>query len=406
MSIKGEDFMSAWKTDNWQVSPIDFINEVTASLATHKKPAIHDATLRDGLESVGVVFGREEKVEVAKALDDFGISRIEVGLGTSVEEMETVKIIANSGLKAKIFTFRTIQEGRAGIDLALKYGITHVVSATYASDTGIKSMGLTREQVIAQIIDTVTYAKAHGMYVNFFTIDSTRADLDFLLQAVSVAANEAHADSVSLVDSFGVTNPEAIRYLTKKYIEAVKGKVPVEIHCHNDFGLGLANAIAGYNAGADVIHASFNGLGNRAGNPATEEVAVCLRVLYGADLNLKYEKLFSVCKLVEKLSKWTLANNKPISGSGVFATESGATFTNMGKPSCSPYNPGFIGQVPELVFAKRSDIKAVQEKLRQMNVTATEDQMKTILKRVQEHVSKYKRALTNEEFDLIARCST
>jgi len=398
--------MSFWKTDNWQVTPLDFINEVTASIAPHKKPAIHDITLRDGLESVGIVFGREEKIELARALDDLGISRIEVGLGTSAEEMETVKIIANSGLKANIFTFRTIQEGRAGIDLALKYGVSHVVSATYVSDIGIKSIGSTREQVVAQIIDTITYAKAHGMYVNFFTIDSTRADLDFVLQAVNVAANEAHADSVSLVDSYGVTNPEAVRYLTKKYTEAVKGKVPVEVHCHNDFGLGLANAIAGYTAGAEVIHASFNGLGNRAGNPATEEVAVCLRVLYGVDLNLKYEKLFSVCKLVEKQSKWTLANNKPVSGSGVFATESGATFINMGKPFCSPYNPGFVGQVPELAFAKRSDIKGVQEKLRQMNITATEDQMKSILKRVQEHVSKYKRALTNEEFDLIVRCST
>ncbi len=398
--------MSVWKTDNWQVSPIDFINEVTASIAPHKKPAIHDATLRDGLESAGVVFGRDEKIELANALDDLGISRIEIGLGTSPDEMDTVKIIANSGLKAHIFTFRTIQEGRAGIDLALKYGVSHVIAATYVSDIGIKSIGLTRQQVIAQIIDTVTYAKEHGMFVNFFTIDSTRADLDFVLQAINAGANEAHADSVSLVDSFGVTNPEAIRYLTKKYIETVKGQVPVEIHCHNDFGLGLANAIAAYSVGAEVIHTSFNGLGNRAGNPATEEAAVCLHILYGADLNLKYEKLFGVSKLVEKLSKWSLANNKPVSGGKVFATESGGTFVNMEKPSCSPYNPRFVGQVPELVLAKRSDIKAIQEKLSKMNVTATEDQMKSMLKRVREHVSKYKRALTDEEFDLIVRFCT
>jgi len=396
--------MSSWKTENWYVSHLNFLDEVTASITIRKKAVIHDVTLRDGGHSVGLVFGKDEQLEIAEALDDLGISRIEVSSRPNPEDVEAAKIVASSGLNADIFTFLTTAEGRAGIDIALKCGISNIVLGTAISDVAINAANLTREKVIAQIIDAVTYAKDHGLFVTFFTIDSTRADSGFAIQTVNAGVNEAHADSVAVVDSYGVATPEAMRYLTKKYMETVKGRVPVEVHCHNDFGLGLANAIAAFCAGAEVIHASFNGLGPKCGNPATEEVAVCLKILYGVDLNLRYEKLYGVSKLIEKLSKHPLAKNKPVVGEDVFSSESGSAIRSMEKPSYSPYNPTFVGQIPRLCLSKRSDLKAIQEKARMLEIIATEEQMKSMLKMVQVLSYNYGRAITDDEFKIIAYC--
>ncbi len=316
-----------WRSDKHWVSPYNFSNHVIKQLNFPEKIEIHDVTLRDGEQTPGVVLRADEKLEIAKALDELGVHRIEAGMPiASKEDFDAVKMIASEGLRAMVFGFaRLVKED---IDASIQAGASGIVIEGPVGIPKLMQFGWRSEDVIDKAISHIDYAKSHGLYTVFFGVDGTRADLGFLKNIYSKVVNEAKCDAVAVVDTFGCATPEGFRYLVSEIVNTVKA--PVEVHCHNDFGLGPAVSIAGLSAGASVVHVSVNGIGERAGNSALEEVALSLELLYGKKLGLRYEKLVEVSKLVEKLTSFRLAANKPIVGDRVFTRESGISVAGDG----------------------------------------------------------------------------
>lgn len=316
--------MSKWKTGDWEVSEYNWSEEVRQGMTPPDKVEIHDATLRDGAHVVD--FSDKERVQFAIALSELGIRRIEIESRASVirrqskytpeKHCETLKKIVNMGLKARIFTMRNVIEGRAGIDEALKCGVSNIVLQEPVNRGRLQQLNQTVEQRINQVFDVITYAKEQGCIIDFFFPRITESELDYSLQIMK-AGIEAGADSLCITDSAGSGTPQTFRFLVRKFIELTGNKIPVEIHPHNDFGLAMANLMAGYEAGASVIHCCVNGLGSRAGNTSLEEAAIALHVLYGVDLGLNYSKLYDVSKLVEIMQQWPMAKNKPFYGYGI-----------------------------------------------------------------------------------------
>jgi len=316
--------MSKWKTNNWEVSEYNWMEEVRRGMTPPDKFDIHETTLRDGAHVVD--FSDNERIQLATALSELGIRRIEIESRAPLlrqqskyppeKHLETLKNIANMGLKARIFTMRNVTEGTAGIDEALKCDVPNIVLQEPVNRGRMKELGQTMEQRIKQIQKVITYAKDQGCFIDFFTNRITESELNYLLQIVKAGA-EAGADSLCITDTAGSGTPQTFHFLVRKFIDLTEGKLPIEIHPHNDFGLAMAALIAGYEAGASVAHCCVNSLGSRAGNISLEEAVMVLHVLYGVDLGLDYKKLYDVCKLVETMQQWPVAKNKPFNGGGI-----------------------------------------------------------------------------------------
>src|SRR6266545_5530994 len=224
-----------WKTDKWFISPWNYLPEVTKNYAFPKNIKIHDVTLRDGEQQTAVVFRREEKVAIAKRLDALGIHRIEAGMpAVSPQDKAAISDIAALGLKAEVFAFsRCIPEE---IKVVKEVGCKGVVVEIPASDHMIKNAyGWSVDRAMKSSIDTTLAAKEAGLYTVFFTIDATRTELGRFLEIVEQVATEGHMDALTMADTVGVCTPDAGSYAIKKVIERLKK--PVEIHCHQDFGL-------------------------------------------------------------------------------------------------------------------------------------------------------------------------
>ncbi|MEM3464603.1 MAG: pyruvate carboxyltransferase, partial [Candidatus Bathyarchaeia archaeon] len=310
-----------WKTENWFVSHYNYVDEVRKNFKLPKQVFIHDITLRDGEQQANIIFRKEEKIKIASMLDEAGVPRIEAGMpAVSKQEMEAVKAIANQGLSAKIFSFARCMKN--DVDLALKCDVDGVVMEIPSSDHILSyAYGWPEEKAINLAVEATKYAGEHGLHVAFFTIDSTRANFETCWRLINAVATEGHMDSLVVVDTFGVCSPDAIRYFVRKIKERVNK--PLEIHCHNDFGLAVANTIAAVTEGVEIVHTTVNAIGERVGNASIDEVAMALKLLYGVETGIKYEKLRELSKLVEKLSKIKMPPNKPIVGDNAFVTESG-----------------------------------------------------------------------------------
>lgn len=392
-----------WISKDWVSSPSNFAPEVLGLLNFPKNIQIYDVTCRDGEQRPGVVFRKEDKLNIAKKLDEVGITRIEAGLpAVSKEDFDAVKEIAHLGLSTKVFAFSRARKD--DVDLALKCGVSSIMIEAPSSDDLIQTgFGWKKENVLKLAVDATRYAKAHGLYTTFFAVDSTRADPRFLKTLYTSVVNESHVDSIAVVDTFGVTSPEGFGSIVKTVKKWVK--VPLEVHCHNDFGLGTANALAGLGAGASVAHTNVNGIGERAGGASTEEVAVALRVLYGKDLGFKYEKLYELSKLVENVSGVPVSPQKPVVGDTAFGYEAGIAVmfcyrykhANMLKYGLS-YMPESVGNKFSVTIGKKSGAFSIRWRLEELGYEATDEQVEAILGRVKQLATKKKWGLTDEEF--------
>ncbi|MEM3055446.1 MAG: 2-isopropylmalate synthase, partial [Candidatus Bathyarchaeia archaeon] len=272
---------------------------------------IFDTTLRDGEQTPGVTLTLEEKLEIARKLDELGVDVIEAGSPMSSEgEKRVVKDIAKAGLKAEICGLaRTVRED---IDAAIECEVDTVHTFISTSSVQMKyAVGLTPEKVLAATVDSVEYVKAHGLICEFSPMDATRTEMEFL-KKVCKAAEEAGADRINIPDTVGVMVPQKMF----KLIENVKGvvKVPISVHCHDDFGMAVANSLAGVEAGATQIHVTVNGLGERAGNAALEEVVMALHLIYKYKTGINTRLLYSTSRLVSRLTEIPVQPNKAIVG--------------------------------------------------------------------------------------------
>jgi len=392
-----------WLSEDWVSSPWDFGPGVLRQFSFPKNLQLYDVTCRDGEQRPGVVFRKEDKIGIARKLDEIGIQRIEAGLpAVSEEDFEAVKEIAHLGLKTKVFAFSRAR--RDDVDLALKCGVSSILIEAPSSDDLVQTgFGWDKEKVLNLAIDATQYAKAHGLYTTFFAVDSTRADPRFLKRLYTSVVSKSRVDSIALVDTFGVASPQAIAQMVRTVKKWVK--VQLEVHCHNDFGLGTANALAGLGAGAAVAHTTINGIGERSGNVPTEEVAVALRVLFGKDLGLKYEKLYELSKLVQSVSGVPVSPQKPVVGETAFGYEAGIAVmfsyrfkhSNMLKYGL-PYMPGSVGNKFSVTVGKKSGAFSIRYRLEELGYEATDAQVEEILMRVKQLAIKKKWALNDEEF--------
>jgi len=392
-----------WKSDKHYVGFYDFLPEVRRSFHLPRSIKVHDVTLRDGEQQAGVTFRKDEKVRIATALDDAGVDRIEAGLpSVSASDSEAIREITHLGLTAKIYAFARCL--KADVDNALNLDVDGLIMEIPSSDHLIKlGYGWTEERAVSLSIEATGYAHAHGLKVTFFTIDSTRATIPVISRLVGRVAKEGHMDALALADTFGVLNPQATCYFVRKMRSALRR--PIEIHAHNDFGLGVANTIAAVMAGAEVAHLTVNGIGERTGNTSLEEAVMALRFLYGVKTNVKTEKLRSLSVLVSRLSGVEVPPQKPVVGDRIFTVESGIIagwwrrLEKLGKPlEMYPFTPESVGHEPvKVILGKKSGRDSILYVAEKLGVSLSDARVDEVLRKVKDLALEKKRPLTEEE---------
>ncbi len=361
---------------------------------------LYDTTLRDGEQTVGVALGADQKLEIARLLDELGIDRIEAGFPrVSDDDARAVRLIADAGLHAEVWGFsRAVQ---ADVEALVALGVGFSVIEAPLSDLKLKAYGVAPDEMLARIRRAVKFATRHDIFVAYFGVDGTRANLDFLQRAYSTAV-EAGAQEVAVVDTLGIASPEAAAYL----VERVSGwvDVPVHWHGHNDFGLATAAAVAAVQAGATWIHGTINGMGERAGNANLGEVALALDALYGVSTNLRFERLREVSARVQELSGYELEPWKPLVGDTLFRRESGAVASQFhDPPSIEPYAADVVGAERSLVLGKKSGLDSIRIKAAELGLDVPDESRAELLARVK-HLGAEKRGLvSDEEFRQLAR---
>ncbi len=380
----------------WWLSDFNLKPEVLGEHHFPKRLKIYDTTLRDGEQTIGVSFDKHEKLEIAKILDAMGVDRIEAGMPVvSKEDRDAVEMILKAGLKAEIWGFCRAVKG--DVEACADVGVKHVVIEIATSHYKMKANNFTPDGVLSKVMDAIQYAKNRGLYVAFFAVDATRADLKYLETIYKLAVNEGKADEVVMVDTLGVASPETMFYLTKKVREWVN--VPVMAHCHSDFGMAAACSFACVKAGADCIHVTINGLGEKTGNADIAEIAIAAR-LYGIEVKLDMKKLYEAAKYVEKTSKIPVSPLKPVVGDFVFKRESGVTAAQVISfpPAVEPYSPELLGREREVLLSKKSGKRSVEYRLEKLNVKATPGQTDEILKKIKDLGIKKKGLVNDDEF--------
>jgi isopropylmalate/homocitrate/citramalate synthase len=388
-----------YRENQWWVSPYNFAPEVRARFELPPRVSIHDATLRDGEQTPGVVFSVADKIAIAEKLDEVGVDRIEAGMpAVSGQDFEAIKRISGLGLKSKIYTFaRAIN---ADIDKAVECGCHGVIIEVPIGYPKLQyQFKWTWEDVLKKSVGVINHAKSSGLHVVYFPYDTTRAREEDLRNLLSRIILDAPPDAVGVVDTMGCALPAAIKHM----VRLVKSltKLPVEVHTHNDFGMAVATELAGVEAGAECVHSCANGLGERTGNAALEELIVALHVLYGYRTHYDLSKLPELGELVSRLSRFDVAANKPILGERNFTRESGIGVDLVVKEPLAMFgtHPALTGRRGEVVLGKKSGKASIAYHLEQLGITGIDDEMVgEMLRCVKEKGIDKRGLLTPEEF--------
>ncbi|WZL73194.1 homocitrate synthase [Clostridiaceae bacterium 35-E11] len=360
------------------------------------KIKIVDVTLRDGEQTSGVVFANEEKIYIAKMLDEIGVDQIEAGIPImGGDEKETVKKIVKSNLKASIMGWNraVVKDIQASIDC----GVDAAAISISTSDIHIKyKLNSSRNEVLERMVESVEYAKKNGLYVSVNAEDASRSDEGFLVKFASMA-KAAGADRLRFCDTIGFLDPVSTYQKIKKIKEAVD--IEIEMHTHNDFGMATANAIAGAMAGASFLGVTVNGLGERAGNASLEEVIMALKHSLAVTHQYNTTKLKEICEYVAKASNRPLSPWKSIVGENIFSHESGihADGALKNPKTYEIFDPDEIGLERKIVIGKHSGTAAIKNKLHQLQIHIDEFTASKILEMVRMTAVSLKRCLTDRE---------
>jgi isopropylmalate/homocitrate/citramalate synthase len=392
-----------WKTKNWFVSPWNYLEEVTKGFKPPKKVRIHDVTLRDGEQQAGIIFTKDDKIRIAEKLAEVGVHRIETGMpAVSPPDEAAIKEIVKRKLGPEIFCFTRCMVD--DVKRAVDCGVTGIVIEIPASAHLVEhAYQWPLEKAIDLSIKATAYAKEQGLYTVFFTIDGTRTDMDWLLKLVNRVAKEGHMDAFTLVDTFGVLSPQGATYFTRKVKAGVKK--PLEIHFHSDFGLGVANTIMAVLSGAEVLHTTVGGIGERCGNAPMEETVLALLTLYGIDVGIDYGKMNELSQLVMSLAGIEPPANRPFIGSRAYTIESGIVtswYKNAFEKDPTfifPVHPKFVGHtMPEILMGKKSGVDNIAIWAKKAGVQLNDTQTMAVLNQVKLKSHDLKRVLTEEEF--------
>jgi isopropylmalate/homocitrate/citramalate synthase len=361
----------------------------------------YDTTLRDGEQTVGVVFSPEDKLELARGLDELGIERIEAGFPrVSEDDRRAVELILAAGLDAEVWGFSRAVE--ADVKALVALGVSASVIESPISQLKLDALGVDREAMLERIVYALSFAVAEGIRVAFFGVDGSRADLDYF-ETVYKTAVEAGAQEVVVVDTIGIAAPEAVADLVGRTREWVGPDVPVHFHGHNDFGLSTASALAAARAGARWIHGTVNGMGERAGNANLPEIALALRGLYGVETTLRLDKVRAFSDRLQKLAGYALEPYKPLVGDNLFRRESGAVASQFhDPPAIEPYASELVAAERGIVLGKKSGIDSIRLKAEELGLELDDEAERNLLARVKELGAEKRGLLTDDEFRALA----
>ena len=358
--------------------------------------SIVDTTLRDGEQTAGVVFANHEKIAIAEMLSDLGINQLEVGIpAMGGDEKEVIKAMCKRNLKPSIMAWN--RAVISDIESSIDCGVDAVAISISVSDIHIQhKLKTSREWVIENMVKSVEFAKKNGLYVSVNGEDASRADLDFLISFIN-AAKEAGADRFRYCDTVGVMEPFSLKDTVSKIYD--KTKFDIEMHTHNDFGLATANAIAGVLGGANYIGVTVNGLGERAGNAALEEVLMALKYVYNYEVNIDTTKFKDLSEYVSKAAGRELPSWKAIVGSNMFKHESGihADGALKNPKNYEAFDPKEVGLERQIVIGKHSGKAAIINKFMEYNINLTEDEANMMLEAVRALSIRAKRILFDKE---------
>lgn len=342
---------------------------------------ILDTTLREGEQTPFVNFTVDEKIEIAKMLDRVGVDMIEAGdPSVSPNVAKAIKCIASLGLRAEVVAHSVAS--RASIDRAKACGADRIAIFYATSKIHLDAkLHKTEAQALDIIREHVCYAKSLGLKVRYTPEDATRTDFEFLVEVCN-AAIEAGADRISFADTLGIMQP----HIMFEKVSALRARLlpcKIDLHCHNDYGLALANAMAGIRAGADCIHTTVNGLGERTGIPDLAETIVSFR-------NLEEEQKFNVQPLMdisgylEKVSGFFLSPNKPITGQNAFSHKSGVHTNGILKDprTYEPFDPAILGRERKIIIDKYTGKSAVASRLDEYGIEVSAAELEVIVTRI------------------------
>lgn len=386
--------------DGIWVSELNSRPEVRKDFVPGRAVQFYDTTLRDGEQSVGVVLTPQQKLEIARALDDLGVGRIEAGFPrVSAEDAEAFGLIAKAGLKAEIWGFGRAL--KADIDELLRLGANATVIETPTSAIKLKAYDLSVEEAKRRASEAIGYARKNGVTVAFFTVDGTRTDLEVLREFYRCAL-DAGAKELVVVDTIGACGPEAVEFLMRSVREWVGPKVPLHFHGHNDFGMATACAVAAVRGGAEWIQGTINGMGERAGNADIGEVAMALTGLYGVPVKLNLTKIREVSGLVRRAAGHQLEPWKPVVGENLFMRESGAVASQFHIPEAiEPFSAELVGATRAIVLGKKSGIDSISIKAKELGISLSAEEQQAALAAVKRAGTEKRGLVTDNEFRAI-----
>ncbi|MDX1595800.1 MAG: 2-isopropylmalate synthase [Nitrosopumilaceae archaeon] len=348
------------------------------------KIRIFDTTLRDGEQTPGISLSPDQKLAIAKKLDELGVDAIEAGFPViSQGELKAVKMITSEGLSCDVCGLA--RTNKTDIDAAVDGGLDYIHTFIATSDIHLEhKLKLTRDQALEKAIEAVEYAKSRGLKVEFSAEDATRTDREFLKKVFTEVA-KAGADRIDIPDTVGYSTPEYIAEITRDTITATN--LPVSVHCHNDFGLAVANALAGIRAGAQCAHVTINGIGERAGNASLEEFVMALQCLpydQKYETGIKTELLYEMSRYISRTVGIHVQPNKAIVGENAFGHESGIhTHGVLSNPlTYEPISPELVGRKRWLQVGKHAGIHGMNSMLDEYGVKPSPEQSKQILEKV------------------------
>ena len=383
--------------DQIWVSNLNSHGEFPAGARGSAPVRFYDTTLRDGEQTVGVVLSPQQKLELARALDELGVGRIEAGFPrVSADDAEAFALIARAGLKAEIWGFA--RAVNADIEEILRLEARATVIEVPSSEIKLSAYGISRGDSIRRAVEAVKFATQHGVKVAFFPVDGTRADLEHL-RALYLAAIDAGAAEVVVVDTIGACNPEAVEFLVARVCEWVGPAVPVHFHGHDDFGVATACAVAAVRGGATWIQGTINGMGERAGNADLGEVALALRCLYGVPVELNFEKIREVSERVRAASGYSLEPWKPVVGENLFVRESGAVASQFHIPEAiEPFAASLVNARRAIVLGKKSGLDSIDLKAKELGLTIPAEKRNAVLAAVKARGIEKRGLVTDAEF--------
>jgi isopropylmalate/homocitrate/citramalate synthase len=397
-------------TDKYWITDFNYLDEVRSQFHLPDRVYIHDVTLREAEQAPHIALRPDEKIRIFQALDDMGVHSVEIFPIVSDEDKEVAKEMVKMPRQAKVFFLCRWNEWE--IDNALESGADGVVIECAGNPYLNKIFfGMSEDDTIERLTKVAAYAKKNGIFTVTMPWDDYLAPMPFLERMYKSLVYDAGVDHVVIADTHGFGLPWTTAYIIGKMREWV-GDTPIEMHAHNDYGLGTVAMLSAVVGGASVVHTSINALGERSGNAATEEVALDIEMMLGLDTGIKLDRIYPVCRLVSELTKIPIAMNKPVTGDNQFTFESGMVVDSIErlKDTDRPFapficTPEMIGRRKgyKIVIGKMTGKTAVAKKLGELQLSATKEQIAEIVQAVKREASIRKWSIPDDIFETIAR---